>query len=336
MSKSSMLSLAEALQKSMNEELDAIEKAKAQLKCEREAFEEEKAVMNKLPTQGDQIVELNIGGENITTHRSTLCAVQGSMLAAMFSGRWEEQLQKDKDGRYFLDHDPYCVRKIIDFLRSKKIEDPDDPMPLPIINPEKKNEFSRIVKYLGLVEMFTLQLPPGRLNPDDVTAVATVNPQHLESVRSERCLTLTYRGPGSHYFVRSQNLMQVGTMWKIRVVSLNGWMLLGSIVTQLPGVNSYTDPTCCAWATDNQSYASGRKNPDDDWTEFLAGDTAIFRLEENSLRLVLRRASEQQTTTWSIPRGSQTGPAYVHVNFHATNTSIQLQPVTAEDAALFS
>lgn len=60
------------------------------------------------------IIELNVGGELITTTRGTLTSTQGSMLAAMFSGRWEDQLTLDKDGRVFLDLSPYAIRKIIE------------------------------------------------------------------------------------------------------------------------------------------------------------------------------------------------------------------------------
>lgn len=34
----------------------------------------------------------------------------------MFSGRWEDKLERDTDGRVFLDYNPYCFEKILDFL----------------------------------------------------------------------------------------------------------------------------------------------------------------------------------------------------------------------------
>lgn len=43
-------------------------------------------IKQEIEAQIDEIVELNVGGEHITTARSTLCSVEGSMLEAMFSG----------------------------------------------------------------------------------------------------------------------------------------------------------------------------------------------------------------------------------------------------------
>lgn len=34
----------------------------------------------------------------------------------MFSGRWEDRLERDSEGRVFLDYNPYCFEKILDFL----------------------------------------------------------------------------------------------------------------------------------------------------------------------------------------------------------------------------
>lgn len=39
--------------------------------------------------------------------RSTLCKVEGSLLADVFSGRWEGRLVYDKNGAVFMDFDPY-------------------------------------------------------------------------------------------------------------------------------------------------------------------------------------------------------------------------------------
>jgi hypothetical protein len=33
----------------------------------------------------------------------TLTSVEGSMLAAKFSGRWDDSLEKDADGNFFID-----------------------------------------------------------------------------------------------------------------------------------------------------------------------------------------------------------------------------------------
>jgi len=82
-----------------------------QLKEERRKWDEEKATMEKIAASASSIVELNVGGENMSTSRATLTLVDGSSLATMFSGKWEDKLRKDAAGRIFLDHDPVVSKK---------------------------------------------------------------------------------------------------------------------------------------------------------------------------------------------------------------------------------
>lgn len=78
---------------------------------EKKLRKEKKAFSNMLKevsdSSSDSVLELNVGGENITTLKSTLCSVPGSMLEAMFSGRHALKVVK---GRYFLDRDPATFR----------------------------------------------------------------------------------------------------------------------------------------------------------------------------------------------------------------------------------
>src|SRR2546423_1064982 len=52
-------------------------------------IQKEKEIMKRRGTSKDQeIVELNVGGQNFTTFKSTLLKAESSMLAAMFSGKY--------------------------------------------------------------------------------------------------------------------------------------------------------------------------------------------------------------------------------------------------------
>ena len=42
--------------------------------------------MNAVEVNDDDIIHLNVGGQRLSTKRATLCRVQGSLLASMFSG----------------------------------------------------------------------------------------------------------------------------------------------------------------------------------------------------------------------------------------------------------
>ena len=81
-----------------------------QLKEERRKWDEEKATMEKLAASASPIVNLNVGGEKMSTSRATLTLVEGSLLATMFSGKWEDKLMKDANGCIFLDYDPVVSR----------------------------------------------------------------------------------------------------------------------------------------------------------------------------------------------------------------------------------
>ena len=73
---------------------EIVEGERAKMKAEIEAYQAEKQRMKAADVSDDDIIHLNIGGQKLTTARSTLCQVEGSLLATMFSGRWEDSLKR--------------------------------------------------------------------------------------------------------------------------------------------------------------------------------------------------------------------------------------------------
>ena len=65
------------------------------------------------------------------------------MLASKFSGRWDDSLEKDRDGNFFLDHDFDDFKMMIDFLRDKAIESPK----FPVFAPQGNGKFFRLLEY---------------------------------------------------------------------------------------------------------------------------------------------------------------------------------------------
>jgi BTB/POZ domain len=61
-------------------------------------------------------LELNIGGYNMDVKRATIMYAPDSMLARLFSGRWDHVLPRDKTGRIFLDLDQMWVKPILQHL----------------------------------------------------------------------------------------------------------------------------------------------------------------------------------------------------------------------------
>ena len=68
-------------------------------------------------------VNLNVGGHHFTTSVQTLTKDPNSMLAAMFSGRFE--MKRFEDGSFFIDRDRTHFRFILNYLRSGKLTLPE-------------------------------------------------------------------------------------------------------------------------------------------------------------------------------------------------------------------
>jgi hypothetical protein len=69
----------------------------------------------------DDVIELNVGGQKMTTLRSTLTVVPNSKLARMFSkDNTEKNLSMDKQGAVFFDYNPIYFNYLLDQLRAIK------------------------------------------------------------------------------------------------------------------------------------------------------------------------------------------------------------------------
>lgn len=108
----------------------------------------------------EDILELNVGGqERCAVKRKTLCYKSDSMLASMFSGRWDNTLEKDNDGNVFIDSSPDLFLLLLDFLRRKSIEDPADRAEEPQVPHGRLRAFYQLLRYYGL---YDLVFPFGR------------------------------------------------------------------------------------------------------------------------------------------------------------------------------
>ena len=88
---------------------------------------------------GEDLVEINAGGEIVTARRSTLTQMKGTRLEALFNGRWDRKLQRDPKGRIFLDVNPVCFQAIVDYLNELVISPPNSPSEPPHVESELKH-----------------------------------------------------------------------------------------------------------------------------------------------------------------------------------------------------
>ena len=89
---------------------------------------EEQQSIDAMSKKLDQVhfsstVKLNVGGQHFTTSVQTLTKDPNSMLAAMFSGRFD--MKPSEDGSFFIDRDGTHFRFILNFLRTGKLTLPE-------------------------------------------------------------------------------------------------------------------------------------------------------------------------------------------------------------------
>eukprot|EP01087_Luapelamoeba_hula_P020646 TRINITY_DN707_c0_g1_i2.p1 TRINITY_DN707_c0_g1~~TRINITY_DN707_c0_g1_i2.p1 ORF type:complete len:275 (-),score=29.44 TRINITY_DN707_c0_g1_i2:76-900(-) len=116
-------SLAKSLKKTVHllkEEHDSLSQQRSELKQDQEDWAKREAELKALYAGTENIVDLNVGGQHITTLRSTLTKDRKSMLAAMFSGR--HKISTDHKGRACLDRDPRVFLLLLNYLRTDSVD----------------------------------------------------------------------------------------------------------------------------------------------------------------------------------------------------------------------
>ena len=132
-----------------------LEEREKQLDQDRQAMDRDRnsTYGNTAPTD---VLQLNIGGVKATILRRTLTSVPDSMLASKFSGRWDDSIEKDKHGHFFIDQEYPLFRHILKYLRNKANVDETYVVQSPMIAGEeecqnyKMHDIYRMIDYYGL------------------------------------------------------------------------------------------------------------------------------------------------------------------------------------------
>jgi hypothetical protein len=102
-------------------------------------------------------LKLNVGGASITTRRSTLMLFPESKLAALVAGHWEGLLLRDRNNRIFIDANPDCFRKLVEFLNDRKLAGPNEPFEVPAVPNELVPTMDRMLVHFGFDHLFEQQ-----------------------------------------------------------------------------------------------------------------------------------------------------------------------------------
>mmetsp|Transcript_97001 Transcript_97001/g.222227 ORF Transcript_97001/g.222227 Transcript_97001/m.222227 type:complete len:230 (+) Transcript_97001:13-702(+) len=147
--RSTWLSELESERQQLRDEYEAKHLALERRERELERIAES---MRRYDGQMNDVVAVNVGGEIFGVKRSTLCIFEDTYLAHLFSGRWDENIERDQSGNYFLDFDPETFRVVVNFLRDKRIETPDHPAVLGSVSLDKQEHFANLLDFLGIRE----------------------------------------------------------------------------------------------------------------------------------------------------------------------------------------
>lgn len=110
----------------------------------------------------NDVLALNIGGTRVNVLRKTLCQYDKTMLAAQFSGRWDDKMDKDADGCFFIDQPYELMMALINYLRAKAIA-PTSTIPTPdqfmtsdasktMAGVMTSKRFKQLVEYYGMAQ----------------------------------------------------------------------------------------------------------------------------------------------------------------------------------------
>ena len=126
--RSSLQERVDAATLALDEREAKLEEREVALKKAIDGVELEKQLMAGR-TPGD-VLKLNVGGTIIMIRRSTLCQYEDSLLAAHFSGRFDDSVEKMGEV-FFIDEAPELFLGLVNFLRAKARETPSEPAKLP-------------------------------------------------------------------------------------------------------------------------------------------------------------------------------------------------------------
>ena len=101
----------------IKEACEILQRETARVRQEQEAID---SMSKKLDhVHFSSTVKLNVGGQHFTTSLQTLRKDPNSMLAAMFSGKFD--MKPSEDGTFFIDRDGTHFRFILNYLRTGKL-----------------------------------------------------------------------------------------------------------------------------------------------------------------------------------------------------------------------
>lgn len=260
----------------------------------------EKDTMSKVSVSDGDVVHLNVGGRIFTTKRGSLRLVEGSVMELMFSGRWEDRVDRDKDGNVFFDLNPDLFNHVLRFLSLMHTYGPAashmtlQPVPKPM-----EDELRLMLDHLGMMELLTPQIPfkfSPVLKSPNVTLSSDLTICHSDSSR----------GAVRHY-VLSDYVYSGGVYsFSVAVDHLEDWLMVGVIAED--SLIAFEQDPCTregayGWGADGQVFVNGVESRRLGYPGrcFNEGDEFQFTLDCRYNYVMLKYRVEGRTLEYKIP-----------------------------------
>ena len=261
------------------------------------------------------------------------------------SGRWEDSLTRDSNGHIFLDYDDELITIIVNFLRMKTVEGPSDLILYPYVNPHKKKEFRRLLRYFGLLDFFELDplldfSKDSFVQRDDLIGSTITMTEHDNNKK----ITFGYKNEGrqDHHGVTCSTELDSsgeGSFWKLRIDKLSddGNFFLMGITGNLDSLAlGYTDSTFFGWGPGERWSRGSGEDGVAEWSrsQFAQGDCFFLRLKAKQLSI--HRVDENDTIAVIDNIDTDTTKFYISFIFYNDGTVASLESLNAEERAVFT
>jgi len=285
------------------EERDRLQEHASQLRAmerkiqeERDRFEEEKRRFCKPGgTETSEMVTLNVGGEaNVAVTRSTLTQCEDSMLAAAFSGRWEE-LPQDSGGRVYVDFAPILFLPLLEHLKARRREEPGGAIvqpPASFEDPLRDEQFIDMLRHYRMLDWVYRQAPVEHqltIGDFQYSVLPPQSPDTSTALTDMRGVEVTVP--------RGWQVLQHSAMYfelVIRELTKHGWgagLLLVRCDDTDDGFDGYRTRLSTSGA------AGSRFTDPPKWFQVVNGRGRTFKFAGSSYRLVIRSQAKQAVSS---------------------------------------
>lgn len=119
-----------------------------------------------------EILKINCSGTVYEIPRGTVCCIEGSYLAELFSEEHANQVRPDADGFYYLDINPHCFALVVEYLLNRRLR---VDAPLPVV-PEAQKLNMELLAEAWQLKPF---LRENRINPVHLTSLHVTQPGNI-------------------------------------------------------------------------------------------------------------------------------------------------------------